>query len=473
MKSASPSKLCLKAEYSGAEFGDLRLSKRLVYMGEEMSEHPEASFPRIFDDAAALEASYRFFNNPRVNPEKIMTPHVNQTANRARAYDEVLIAHDTTEFNFGHSDREGLGYLGKGKSRGFLGHFSLTLAPDDSKQPLGTLAVETFSRPKPKKGRKKKRTHKERQRDPGNESHRWLRGVQKSEAALDGKSQAIHMMDREGDNYALLAAMKHGGHRFVVRTAHDRLVLNEDEKKLREMLQKQPVLGKRTVQVCKRDRTPTPAYRKKFPTRAAREATVSISAVEVTLPRPRSSSESPHESVTLNVVRVFESDPSQDETAVEWILWTTEPIDTVAQVWRIVDIYRARWVIEEFFKALKTGCSFEDRQLESADALLRALALTIPVAWRLLLLRTLCRYDEKTPASAALTQPQLACLRGDLKRVRVTLPDKPSVRDALLGIAKLGGHLKRNGEPGWIVLGRGFEKLLHLVQGYLIGRGKM
>ena len=36
---------------------------------------------------------------------------------------------------------------------------------------------------------------------------------------------------------------------------------------------------------------------------------------------------------------------------------TTEPIDTVEQVLRIVDWYRARWVIEEFFKALKTGCA--------------------------------------------------------------------------------------------------------------------
>ena len=473
MKNASPSKLSLEAEYAGAKFGDQRLSRRLVFMGEEISEKPEASFPQIFDGNAALEASYRFFNNSRVNLENIMLPHVRQTGQRASAYDEVLVAHDTTEFNFGVSDREGLGYLGKGKSRGFLGHFSLALAPDESRQPLGTLALETIFRPKPKRGRKKKRTHKERQQDPTNEGHRWLRGVQESEAALDGRSQAIHIMDREGDSYALLAAMKHGAHRFVVRTAHDRRVLGDDADKLRETLGKKPILRQRTIDVCKRNHTPTPAYRKKFPARAARKATVSISAAEITLPRPRSASESPYPSLTLNVVRVFEPDQPEGQTPVEWILWTTEPIDTVEQVWRVVDIYRARWVIEEFFKALKTGCSFESRQLESASALLRALGVTLPVAWRLLLLRTLCRYDEQTSALAALSPVQLKCLRVALSRVKATLPQNPSVRDALLGIAKLGGHRKHNGEPGWIVLGRGFEKLLYLVQGYLIARGKM
>lgn len=473
MKSASPSKLSLEAEYAGAKLGDQRLSKRLISMGEEMSERPDASFPQIFDDDASLEAGYRFFKNPRVSLENMLAPHVRQTAQRASSYDEVLIAHDTTEFNFGASDRKGLGYLGKGKSRGFLGHFSLALAPDESRQPLGTLALETIFRPKPKKGRKKKRTHKERQQDPANEGHRWLRGVQESEAALDGKSQAIHIMDREGDSYALLAAMKNDEHRCVVRIAHDRRVLDGDADKLRQTLEKKPVLGQRAIEVCKRDRTPTPAYRKQFPSRAARKATVSISAAEVTLPRPRSSSESPYPSLTLNVVRVFESDPPEGLAPVEWILWTTESIDTVEQVWRIIDIYRARWVIEEFFKVLKTGCSFEHRQLESAEALLRALGVTLPVAWRLLLLRTLCRHDEQTPASAALSPVQLICLYAALSRVKTTLPENPSVRDALLGIAKLGGHRKHNGEPGWIVLGRGFEKLLYLVQGYLIAREKM
>jgi hypothetical protein len=41
-----------------------------------------------------------------------------------------------------------------------------------------------------------------------------------------------------------------------------------------------------------------------------------------------------------------------------------------------------------------------------------------------------------------------------------------SLREALLAVAALGGHIKNNGEPGWIVLGRGFETLLTLEQGW-------
>jgi hypothetical protein len=78
--------------------------------------------------------------------------------------------------------------------------------------------------------------------------------------------------------------------------------------------------------------------------------------------------------------------PNYAET-VEWKLLTNLPIDTPEQVAAIVDAYRARWVIEEFFKALKTGCAYEKRQLETFRALMNALAIFSVIAWRLLVLR--------------------------------------------------------------------------------------
>ena len=66
-----------------------------------------------------------------------------------------------------------------------------------------------------------------------------------------------------------------------------------------------------------------------------------------------------------------------------------------------------------------------------------------------------------------LTPRQLKCLAGTLiKRGRPELPVKPTVRDALLGVAGLGGHIKNNGDPGWIVLGRGLDELLSIELGY-------
>jgi hypothetical protein len=122
-----------------------------------------------------------------------------------------------------------------------------------------------------------------------------------------------------------------------------------------------------------------------------------------------------------------------------------------------VDCYRARWLIEEFVKALKTGCQYEKRQLESSHSLLNALAVLAPVAWRLLLLRYISRNAPDAPARQALTPTQLDVLKAVSKK---PLPDNPTVRDALLAVAKLGGHLTNNGDPGWIVLGRGFHDLL-------------
>jgi hypothetical protein len=169
----------------------------------------------------------------------------------------------------------------------------------------------------------------------------------------------------------------------------------------------------------------------------------------------------------LNAVRVFEPAPPMGETPVEWRLWTTDPVETAEQVLAVVDAYRCRWLIEEYFKALKSGCAIEKRQLESSAGLQNVVALFAPIAWRLLDIRTVSRDAAETPADQVLTKVQLTCLRVALKsRGRPPLPPNPTARDAMLGIAGLGGHIKNNGDPGWIVLGRGLDKLLAFEEGY-------
>jgi hypothetical protein len=80
------------------------------------------------------------------------------------------------------------------------------------------------------------------------------------------------------------------------------------------------------------------------------------------------------------LVHVFEKRPSAGEPAVEWLLLVGLPVDTPDAIAYVVAYYRDRWTIEEFFKALKTGCQYERRQLESAKALLNALTIFAPVA---------------------------------------------------------------------------------------------
>ena len=163
-------------------------------------------------------------------------------------------------------------------------------------------------------------------------------------------------------------------------------------------------------------------------------------------------------SSSLNLVHVVETLPPRGLEPVHWMLATREPIDTAEQVEEVVDFYRARWVIEKFFKALKTGCAYEKRQLESARTLVNALAVFVPVAFRLLYLRALTHHTPRASARRLFTPAQLSVLRATAKR---RLPTRITARQAFLAVAALGGHIKNNGEPGWLVLGRGYEKLLY------------
>ena len=165
----------------------------------------------------------------------------------------------------------------------------------------------------------------------------------------------------------------------------------------------------------------------------------------------------------LSVIYVYERKPPRGEPAVEWFLLTNLPVTTPGEIAFAVDCYRGRWTIEEYFKALKTGCQYEKRQLESAHSLLNALAVLATVAWRLLLLRHLARHAPQRPATDVLMPAQIDVLQAIAKR---PIPKRPSVRDAMRAVAALGGHLPRNGDPGWLVLGRGMHDLLLIELGW-------
>lgn len=471
MTIATEMDLSLRSEYEAAELGDKRRADRLKEIAEAVAKSPDASFPTLFPDTADLEATYRFLRNEHVTPEAILAPHMKNTAQRAAQARAVIVAHDTTEFNFGTKPRDGLGHVGRGKSYGFYGHASLVIEHSEERLPLGLAALQIHHRTGKLKRNGKKPTHRQRHEDPDNEGARWLRGVEQAAATLTDCPDVIHVMDREADDYALFAAMVRQDERFVIRCNYDRCT--DKRLKLSERMAAMPVLeGTREINLGRRDASPMPGNRKRYPPREERQAIVAVSAGTVTLPRPSSSTHCPERRLTLNFVRVFEPDPPKGEAAVEWRLWTTEPIDTEEQVWAVVDAYRARWVVEEYFKAIKTGCAYESRQCETADSLLRTLALFMPIAWWLLMLRTVARADPERPASTVLAPLQLRCLRAALRNIKVKLPDKPTVRDALLGIARLGGHIPRNGEPGWIVLRRGLEKLSLMEEGYRLARGR-
>jgi hypothetical protein len=447
-------------EFKGAELGDQRLNKRLLGLAEQLAPQPERSVPAAAGGDAALEATYRFLNNERVTPEAILAPHLSRTNQRCAAAEHVIVAHDTTEFRWA-GDREGLGHLTNGK--GFLGHFALAVGPGEGRAPLGLLAVSTIFRSAPHRLLRGKRADQDR------ESWRWWKGVEDSAGTLADSKRAIHVMDREADIFDLLARLVSGGHRFVVRSCHDRRLETQwpDTGWLKARVQLAEDLFLREVPISARRVEQKNKDRRAHPPRESRTAKLALGAARVTLRSPAAVDGKiyPKSSLAIHVVRAHEIDPPDNCEPIEWLLLTTEPVDSIEQIAFVVDAYRARWRIEEFFKALKTGCGFEKRQLETRRSLLNAMAVLAPIAWQLLRLRSLSREDPSRPAADVLSPLQLQLLR---KHPNLKLSSDPSTRDAMLAVAQLGGHIKNNGDPGWIVLGRGFEKLLLLEQGALL-----
>ena len=461
-------RVSLSAEMAGADLGDARLNARRDRVIEVLEQQPDRGFPDACGSAAETEALYRFLRNRRVSLEAVIEPHLRATADRCRAVGDVLVIHDTTANVFaGEKSRPGLTSLGP-RRHGFWLHAALAVSADGLRAPLGVLGLAPFVR-QSDPARVRKPHWRERFRDPHKESRRWAKGVATVRQRLGSDAHAIHLMDREGDNYELFADLVQQADRFVVRLNYDRKLIATQAPHAPETVEAArplTVLGEQTVTIAARQvgTRPRPLVARR-PARAARLATVSIAASTVTLKRPRDHRAPLPPSLTVNVVYALEQDPPAGESPIEWRLVTTEPIDSREQVVQIIEWYRTRWLIEEFFKCLKTGCAYEKRQLESLETLLVALGLLAPVAWQLLLMRHLTRERPETRATLALTPRQLAVLRRT--PAGRTLSPTTSIRDALLAVARLGGHLPQNGEPGWLVLNRGLQKLLNMEAGWV------
>jgi hypothetical protein len=419
--------------------------------------------------SAQAEGAYRFLNSEAFTHVPIVEAHAEQSYERIAQESTVIVAHDTTEVAYeGEVMREGLSRL-RGGDQGFLAHVALAIAGDGSRRPLGVVAFSPWVRDGAKTSKKNGRrlTGAEYAKVAEKESVRWWDTVQEVDLRARGAS-LIHVMDREADAYPLLAQLQKNGHRFVVRLCKDRAVHTEEQGEedatqlLKEAVRKLEGLFELDVPIARRKGTTIPGKNKGFGPRESRMAKLQFAATTLRFKRPRYLSQEP-EWLAVNIVHVREVDAPAGSDPVEWLLATSEVLSTTEQIQAVVEQYRTRWVIEEYFKALKTGCAIEKRQHESYETLLKVVAICLPIAWRLLLLRTLARSMPNEPATAALspTQVQVLCACSAMK-----LPAMPTARQAFDAIALLGGHHKSNGDPGWLVLGRGMEYLLTLEHGW-------
>jgi hypothetical protein len=428
-------------EFGGAALGDARLTKRLVRLVDDLSANPTKSIPVACAGPAEVKAAYRLLDNEALDWRAVLEAHGVPTAARIAQEVRVLCIQDTTELDFtSQPGIAGLGRLSYERQHGMYVH--PTLAVSEGGVALGVLDAWMWSR-KPK----------------GEadvlESLRWTEGyerVAELAARLPG-TRLVYLADREADLRALVDRAADLGYPadYLVRAQHDRAL--EDGGKLRAEVERQAPLGEVEFQL-------PPA-----PGRKGRTVVQTVRVARVELARRGGKTRE----VTAILAR--EESPPPGEKPVEWLLLTNEVVETLDEACRRVAWYRKRWLVEIFFRILKSGCQVEALQLATRERLERALALYLIIAWRILHLVTLGRDCPDLPCDVAFSVEEWRAAW--LVAKRQSRPETPPPLGEMVRIvAGFGGFLGRKGDghPGPKALWEGLLKLMAYVDAFQIAR---
>lgn len=453
-------------EMTTADLKDKRLNDRLREVLSQLADRPTASIPAACGGRADMEAAYRLFDNEKATFENILQPHAEATQRRIAAQPVVLLVQDTTEVDLTRPQQQvkGAGPLDGDSRRGALLHPLHAFTPDGT--PLGTIAAEAWTREEETVCASLSRAQRAAKPIEEKESHRWVRTLQQAQAQTERcpHTQLICVADSEADIYEFVvqATNEPGRCDWIVRACQDRALLGENGRKstdkLHDTLLAQPVLWTHTIQVRGRQAKVSCEKRGRRQPRQSRSAEVEVRAGKVTL-RPPYRPDRKLPPVTVNAVLVREINPPPGEEPVEWLLLTSLPVDTDEAVRLLVQYYCVRWMIEVFFRVLKSGCRVEERRFEELDRLLNCLAVYLIVAWRTLYV---CRLGRSCPDlnCEAVFEP------AEWKSVwKVTRREDPPAEPPSLGtmvnlVAQLGGYVnrKRSDPPGpqtvWLGLQR-------------------
>ena len=449
--------------FGTCKLGDKRRTKRLVKVAAAVANNPSASFPDQMEKWGDLKAAYKLFNSKGVSFEEVARPHWELTKQRTAGH--YLVIGDTTELNFGRRRKvRGLRPTGNGSGRGFLLHNAL-MVDAESEEIIGVAGQTIHYRAEKQPGTSKKKTKKTKKEN----SDQKLERERESEVwgeVIDqvGKPplgvQWIHVLDRGGDNFEVYCHLLNQRSDWVVRAGRlNRFVLagpDEERMKLSDYLPQLKLLG--TYELYLRAR----------PKQPARTAKLEVRVGSIKMPVPHHKSDwlrqlNP-EPIAMNVVYVVEVDAPAGVTPISWVLLTSLPAKTYEQAWIVIGHYERRWLVEEYHKALKTGCRVTKRQLKDAGRLEPMVALMSVVAVRLLRLKSLARTSPDIPAQRVVPRVWLQMLK--LARKGLDRVHDLTVGQFFREVAKLGGFLGRkgDGEPGWITIWRGWEKLNNLVR---------
>ena len=432
------------AELRHGQFGDKRLTDRLIRLVEDLAAQPSTSVPGACGTWAATKAAYRFWASERVTPEAIRESHTRSTMERVGSHEWVLAIQDTTNLDFTHHPQtEGLGPLDVGYRNGLKVHS--TLAASAQGVPLGLLHQEVWVRDPAQAG---KRHHRRQRATQDKESQRWLTALAGSQSAVPETVSVVTVADSEADIYDLFALPRRPGSELLIRGTHNRRVGAVGY--LWETMETAPVWGQYQLEVSRRAGQPP------------RPATLTVRSARLEIQPPRHHRQRSQLSpVALQGILVQEEQPPAGTRPIVWLLLTSLPVESLADALRCVRWYSYRWLIERYHFVLKSGCRLEQLQLKSAARIQCALATYCIVAWRLLWLTYEARQNPDAPCDQVLETHEWQALYCHFHKTPYPPPSPPTLHQAVRWIAQLGGFLARksDGEPGVQTLWLGLRRL--------------
>ncbi len=396
----------------------------------------------------------RFLANPRVTVEGLIEGWGEQTA-VACAGRHVLAIQDTSDFNFRTTaaHRRGLGEIGKGVGRGLVLHAMLAVDAG-TRGCLGLVSGRIWTR----SGRRS--VHHNKRALADKESERWLSTAEAAKGVLAAAASVTVVADRESDIYAEWARLPGPRFHLLTRAMHDRAIAEGGRLSTAAL---KPA-GEAEIELVAR--TGRPARQAKLVARFGR----------VTLKRPRGTRETGlPKTVGMSLVEVVEPNPPPGAEPILWRLLTTHEVTDAAMAWRVIGLYRARWLVEQLFRTLKQqGLQLEDSQLETAEGLLKLTAIAARAACTTLQL-VQARDGQSaqgseiafTPAEIQTLEALVPCLEGATAAQKNPHPPH-SLAWAAWVIAKLGGWdgYKSSKPPGPITFRHGLEYFYAIAYGW-------
>lgn len=418
-----------------------------------MARRPGGTLPQKLLKRTPLVGGYRMFNNPKVTHQAILDGHRGNCLQRLSGHQgKVLLLHDTTVLDYSGLDIEGLGQVGDGNGRGLYAHNSLAVIPS-TRQVVGLMGQILHKRAGVPRGESKQA----RRSRPDRESRLWKRSVAQLPTMPPGVT-VTDVSDRGSDITEYIAHEVAAGRQFIVRSQHNRKLVSERGEALAEKLHERL-----------RELAPRSQYTLRVPAEGGgwREANIAVVWERVCLLPPRQArGEHGREPIPLWAVIARELSPPASVKPLEWILLTNRPVESAEQAREVVEDYACRWMIEDYHKALKSGCGIEQTQMTTRHGVDNLIALLSVLGVHVLRLRCNAR-DEQI-------RQQPARLHEDPLKVRLAAADsrhphwqQMTVWEFYVAVAKMGGYVlnPHKRPPGWIVLWRGYVRLEDMCEG--------